>query len=390
MVKNISLLVPDLNGGATTRAYLLAQVLQKMGHGVKLYGLVFGERIYPPPPADLEVFALPGGSYPQIIPHLKELLKEISGDLIYACKPCPTSLGLALIKRLQTGIPVLLDLDDWEMSWHGGDEWQYRPTIKQLARDILKPAGALRNPHHPLYLQWSEKLISQADALTVDTKFLQYRFGGTYLPNGKNIELFNPENFDPATSRAKYGLTDYRVLLFPGTARPHKGLEDVLLALDQLGEPSYRLVIVGGTEIDDGYLTKLLDTWGQWIVKLPQFPVEAMPEIVAAAHIFVVPQRENLTTIAQFPIKLTEGMAMAKPILATQVGDIPDILGTTGYLVPPSSPEQIATKIKEIWENLDTANSLGKQSRQRCIELYSLDKMATILGKIIGRFSVAQ
>lgn len=388
MVKNISLLVPDLNGGATTRAYLLAQVLQKLGHSVKLYGLVFGEQIYPTPPTNLEIFALPGGSYPQIIPALKELLAEISGDLIYACKPNPTSLGLALIKRWQTGIPVLLDMDDWEMSWHGGDEWTYQPTMKQLARDILKPTGALRDPHHPLYLQWSEKLISQADALTVDTKFLQYRFGGTYLPNGKDVDLFNPENFNPVASRAKYNLTDYRVLLFPGTARPHKGLEDVLLALEQLGEPAYRLVIVGGTEINDGYVDQLLNTWGQWMIKLPQFPVEAMPEIIAAAHIFVVPQRENLTTIAQFPIKLTEGMAMAKPILTTQVGDIPEILGATGYLVPPSSPDQIATKIKWIWDNLDAANSLGNQSRERCIELYSLNKMAVILGKIIGRFSV--
>ena len=389
MVKNISLLVPDLNGGATTRAYLLAQVLQKLGHGVKLYGLVFGEQIYPPPPANLEIFALPGGSYPQIIPHLKELLSEISGDLIYACKPSPLSLGLALIKRWQTGIPVMLDMDDWEMSWHGGDEWEYHPTIKQLARDILKPKGALRDPHHPLYLQWSEKLISQADALTVDTKFLQYRFGGTYLPNGKDTEIFNPNKFNSLASREKYNLTDYRVLLFPGTARPHKGLEDILLALEQLGEPAYRLVIVGGTEINDGYVTQLLNKWGQWIIKLPQFPPEAMPEIIAAAHIFVVPQRESLTAIAQFPIKLTEGMAMAKPILTTQVGDIPEIIGTTGYLVPPNSPEQIATKIKWIWENLDLANALGNQSRARCIELYSLDKMAVVLGKIIDRFSVA-
>lgn len=385
MVKNISLLAPDLHGGATTRVYLLAQVLQKLGHRVKVYGLVFGEQVYPLPPAGLEVFALPGGSYPQIIPTLKELLGAIDGEVIYAVKPRPTSLGLALVKRWLTGIPVVLDLDDWEMSWHGGDDWQYQPTMKQLARDLLKPQGALRDPNHPLYIQWSEKLIAQADALTVDTRFLQYRFGGTYLPNGKDPELFNPADFDPEASRVKYGLADYRVLLFPGTARPHKGLEDVLSALEQLGEPTYRLVIVGGTEVNDGYVTQLINTWGKWLIKLPQFSLEAMPEIIATAHIFVVPQRDNLTAIAQFPIKLTEGMAMAKPILATRVGDIPEILGETGYLVTPGVIEEIAAKIQEIWENLDTANALGNQSRQRCIELYSLDKMATILKKIIDR-----
>ncbi|NJL91471.1 MAG: glycosyltransferase family 4 protein [Coleofasciculaceae cyanobacterium SM2_1_6] len=388
MAKTIALLAPDLHGGATTRVYLLAQVLQKLGHTVKIYGLVFGERVYPAPPENLEVFALPGGNYPQIIPNLRELLTLMASstpDLLYAVKPRPTSLGLALIKRWQTGIPVMLDLDDWEMSWHGGDDWQYRPTIKQLARDVIQPQGALRNPNHPLYVQWSEKLIAQADALTVDTRFLQYRFGGTYLPNGKDVELFNPANFDPTASRLKYGFQDYRVLLFPGTARPHKGLEDVLAALEQLDQPDYRLVIVGGTEIGDNYLEQLMQRWGRWILKLPQFPPHLMPEIVAAAHIFVVPQREDLTAIAQFPIKLTEGMAMAKPILATRVGDIPEILADTGYLVTPGAIEEIALKIQWIWDHLDTANLLGNQSRQRCIELYSFERMATILSKIVDR-----
>ena len=42
---------------------------------------------------------------------------------------------------------------------------------------------------------------------------------------------------------------------------------------------------------------------------------------------------------------------MAKPILATRVGDIPDILGDTGYLVDSSCPEQIAEQIEFIFQN---------------------------------------
>ncbi len=384
-IPKISLLAPDLNGGAATRAYLLAQALQKISCQVAVYGFVFGDRIYPQPPQNLPIYAVMGSNYPQIIGPARELLQAIDGDLIYAVKPRPTSLGLALIKRLLTKTPVLLDMDDWEMSWHGGDDWAYRPTPKKIARDLLKPQGALRDPNHPLYIQLLEKLISQADALTVDSRFLQHRFGGTYLPNGKDTDRFDPSLYNPDHSRQKYGLDKYRVILFPGTARPHKGLEDVLIALEQLQQPEWRLVIVGGTEINDGYVEYLQQQWGRWLIKLPQFPLEQMPEIVAAAHIFVVPQRQHPTAHAQFPIKLTEGMAMAKPILATRVGDVSEILADTGYLVDAQAPDQIAAQLDWIWQNLPVAQALAQRSRQRCLENYSLPKMAEILKRIIDR-----
>nr|WP_322744276.1 glycosyltransferase family 4 protein [Coleofasciculus sp. LEGE 07092] len=384
-MQNVSILAPDLSGGGGTRAYLLGQVLQKLNYNVKVCGFLFGTSLYPLPPANLPVHWVSGGNYPQVLQSARNLLGQIDGDIIYAVKPRPTSFGIALLKRLLAHQPIVLDIDDWELSWFGEGQWRYRPTPKQIARDLLKPDGALRSPEHWLYLQWMEKLINRANAVTVDTKFLQYRFGGTYLPNGKDTVLFDPEPFDPDASRAKYGLSDYRVLMFPGTARPHKGIEDVLLALEQLDQPDLRLVLVGGREIGDGYIEQLMTIGKRWIVKLPSTPVDQMPEVVAAAHVVIVPQRDTLTAHAQFPIKLTDGMAMAKPIISTRVGDIPTILGDTGYLVEPNSPGQIAEKIQWIFQNLEVANERGRKARERCVAYYSTDKMAAILSELIGQ-----
>jgi glycosyltransferase involved in cell wall biosynthesis len=382
-IRKISVLAPDLSGGGGTRVYLLAQVLRKLNYDVTVYGFLFGERLYPPPPANLTVQWVSGCRYPQFFSSVWQLLRKIDGDLLYAVKPRPTSFGMALLKRLQTRQPIILDIDDWEMSWFGGEYWKYRPTPKQLARDLLKHDGVLKNPEFQLYLQWTERLIDRADAVTVNTRFLQNRYGGTYLPQGKDTNLFDSQKFDSDVCREKYGLSGYRVLMFPGTARPHKGLEDVLEALEYLNQPDLRLVIVGGRDIGDGYIEQLSDRWKQWLIKLSQQPQDKMPEIVAAAHLIVVPQRKHPTANAQFPIKLTDAMAMAKPILSTRVGDIPEILGDAGYLVDPNSPEQIATQIKWIFENLEEANEKGKQARQRCVEYYSLDAMATILSEVI-------
>ncbi|MBD2579644.1 glycosyltransferase family 4 protein [Oscillatoria sp. FACHB-1406] len=379
----VSLLAPDLSGGGGTRVYLLGQVLQKLGCDVKVFGFLFGENLYPLPPSNLPVQWVRGRNYPQILAAARELLSILDGDVLYAVKPRPTSFGIGLLKRFFSRRPVVLDIDDWEMSWFGGDDWRYRPTPKQLARDVLKKDGALRNPQHPFYLQQIEQYVRRADAITADTKFLQQRYGGTYLPNGKDTDLFDPSRFNADACRAKYGLENVRVLMFPGTARPHKGLEDILAALDRLNQEDLKLVLVGGREIGDGYVESLLSQWPRWIVKLPSTPIDKMPEVVAAAHVVVVPQRENRTACAQFPIKLTDGMAMAKPIVATRVGDIPEILGDRGFLSDPSSPEQLADKIQWIFENLEAANAIGLQARQRCVERYSLKTMAEILAKIL-------
>ncbi|HEY9653009.1 MAG TPA: glycosyltransferase family 4 protein [Coleofasciculaceae cyanobacterium] len=388
----ISLIVSDLSSsgsgrwGGAVRPFLLYKALKKLDYDVEIIGFVPIENSTEIPPSDIPSIYINSYKYPKFIVSVNQALKSITGDIVYASKLKPTSFGTALIKKFKNRCPVILDIDDWELSWYGGDQWQYRPNFKQFSRDILKPDGALRNPDHPLYLRWIEGLTSYADAITTHTQFMQERFGGVLLPNGKDTSLFDPSQYNSEASRRHYGLAGYRILMFPGAPRPYKGLEDILTALDQLNEPDLRLVIIGGSPYDD-YDQTLIERWGRWIVKLPRCPVEKMPELIAAAHIVVVPQRDTLATKAQFPLKLTDGMAMAKPILSTRVGDIPEILGDTGYLVDPDSPEQLAQQIQWIFQNLDVANAQGLQARERCIKHYSIDTMAVILSDVIAGIS---
>jgi glycosyltransferase involved in cell wall biosynthesis len=383
MTIKFSLVVSDLSGGGSVRAFLLAQVLQSLNYQVEIVGFIYGKELYAIPPSGIPIVSVAGTKYPEFFISSRQLLQKLDGDIIYAIKPKPTSFGVSLLKKFSSGRPLLLDMDDWELSWHGGENLKYRPSPKQFYRDIFKRNGALRFPDHPLYLQWMESLVAKADTVTIDTQFLKERFGGVYVPNGKDTAMFDPDKYNPKASRERYGLSGYRILMFPGAPRPHKGVEDVLMALDRLNQPDLRLVIVGGNPYDD-YDDKLIEKWGRWIIKLPKTPVEVMPEIVAAAHIVVVPQRDTLTARAQFPLKLSDGMAMGKPVLSTRVGDIPEILGETGYLVDPDCPEQIAEQIQLIFENLDSANERGLKARERCIEKYSIQTMASTLSQVIA------
>ncbi len=384
----IALIVGDLSEsgagrwGGGVRPFLLTQALQQLGHQVTILGFRPTEEPALPSTDTLPIIQFPRCQYPQMLGSTWRLLRQLDADILYAYKPKPTSFGVGLWKKLVTRWPLILDIDDWEMSWFGGEAWQYQPNFKQLLRDVLKSDGGLRQPEHPFYLKQMERLIHRADAVTVHTQFLQHRFGGTYVPNGKDTTLFDPARYDPAQTRQQYGLSDYWIIMFPGAPRPYKGLEDVLAALDILQDERLRLVIVGGSPYDN-YDQKLLEKGRRWIIQLPKTPYEDMPALISAADLIIVPQRETSAAQAQFPLKLTDGMAMAKPILSSRVGDIPEIMGDTGYLVDPGCPEQIADKIQEIFQNLELACAKGLKARERCIKLYSVDSMSVRLSKVI-------
>jgi glycosyltransferase involved in cell wall biosynthesis len=66
------------------------------------------------------------------------------------------------------------------------------------------------------------------------------------------------------------------------------------------------------------------------------------------------------------------------------VGDIPAILADTGYLVPPSDPDAIAATLTQIFADWASAEHRGQTARERCVNYYSVEKMAGILAQVLN------
>jgi len=154
-------------------------------------------------------------------------------------------------------------------------------------------------------------------------------------------------------------------------------------ALDMLGWRDARLVLVGGREIGQEYARSFDERYGRWIVRLPRFGMEDMPAVVAAAHVVVVPQRDTPVARAQFPMKITDAMAMAKPIISTRVGDIEWALEGAAYLVNPSSPQEIAGALASVFADPAEAARRGREARRRCEERFSTTAVAGIMRGIL-------
>ncbi len=78
-----------------------------------------------------------------------------------------------------------------------------------------------------------------------------------------------------------------------------------------------------------------------------------------------------------FGLVLLEAMAVGKPVVASAVGPVPEVVvdGETGLLVPPGQPEPLAAAIVRILTEPDLAARLGRAGRERVGERFTLDRM---------------
>jgi glycosyltransferase involved in cell wall biosynthesis len=81
-----------------------------------------------------------------------------------------------------------------------------------------------------------------------------------------------------------------------------------------------------------------------------------------------------------------EAMAMEIPCIATNVNGVPELIrdGVDGVLVPPSSPESLASAIVLLARDPVRRRSLGESGRRRVLELYDLGRNSVQLSNIFA------
>jgi len=94
-----------------------------------------------------------------------------------------------------------------------------------------------------------------------------------------------------------------------------------------------------------------------------------IPEVTNAMDIFVL-----ASVLEAAPIVVLEAMACAKPVIATRVGGVPELVidGETGILVPPKQPEAIAKAVLYLLNHPKEAGEMGLKGRQRVTDHFNL------------------
>jgi glycosyltransferase involved in cell wall biosynthesis len=103
-------------------------------------------------------------------------------------------------------------------------------------------------------------------------------------------------------------------------------------------------------------------------------------QIISAYDVFVLPSlNEGMGRV------LVEAMALGKPIVASNIGGIPDLVihGKNGFLVPPKKPKELAKYIQILLEDEEKREKMGLAGKEMSLN-FSVENMVEKIEKLYG------
>ncbi len=160
-------------------------------------------------------------------------------------------------------------------------------------------------------------------------------------------------------------------LLFVGNLTPRKGVEVAIAAVARLRDqfPQLRFHIVGA-EADPAYVAQLRRQAAplQDVVCFCGSPDrEGIRQELAAAQALILSSHDE-----HAPVIVAEAMASGRPVVATRVGALPDMVQdeVTGYLAPAGDVEAVARGIARILSDPEKTAAMGRQAAAYAREQY--------------------
>ena len=286
----------------------------------------------------------------RVLYRLARLVRDERPDIIHAFLGV-ANLAASLVGRL-SGVPVII--------------WSYRDVEvwKTKAHWMVDRMGA----------RWADAVTCCSDAVR---RFVLARLNGPpsnllTIHNGINIEAFDRPH---AASRPELNLRDGGFVI--GTVsrldEPKKGLTVLLRALADVarrdGMPAWQGLLVGDGPARDRLrrLAEELGLQGRVVFAGMRRDVAS---VLPAMDLFVCP-----SLYEGFGIAIVEAMAAGRPVIASAVGGIPEIVvhGDTGLLVPPGDAAALADAIAALLAHPDLARAMGLRGRARAQERFSVE-----------------
>ena len=225
------------------------------------------------------------------------------------------------------------------------------------------------------------------------------------IPNGVDASAFGT---------GESGDADGFNVLYVGRVSPEKGLHTLIDAVVALAsdDDAVRLTLIGphsvlpAEAVVRGSTDPLVRALGRWYgaepyrsqleKKIPPelksrvdwagvVPYQDLPDAYAMASVLVNPSLSE-----SFGMTVVEGMASGLPVIATRVGGQEELVadGTTGLLIDPEDPAQLADAIRRIRRDPDSAHQMGEAGRRQA-QLYDWERITQETLDLYSRLTVA-
>ena len=247
------------------------------------------------------------------------------------------------------------------------------------AKVILNFHGAevLLVHRYPIIRSFLRVFLRRADHVVTNSSFTKekvtevYRRPVTVIPFGITVER---------DGHAKRSSTSVKTILFVGRLIERKGVEYLIQAMPYvLRKVKARLVIVGEGHRRP-FLEELVAREGlkdvvQMVGKVSEESLKRWYEI---CDVFVLPAVvDSKGDTEGLGVVLLEALSYGKPVVASNVGGIPDIVidGQTGLLVPEKDPKALEEAIVYVLTHEHFSQRLGEKGRKYVEEQFGWEKI---------------
>lgn len=293
----------------------------------------------------------------ELVSLLRVCIKEKPG-VIHAHWILPQGFAAAIASRL-TGIPVV-------MTAHAGDVFPLnKPLFRILSRFALSSASAVT--------------VNSAFTKNAVARLTKKPIG--IIPMGVDLRLFSSASkLASSEVRKKLGIwRNGKVLLFVGRLVEKKGVSYLISAMPSVVHkfPDCKLVIVGDG-IEKKSLMQQVVSLGlsKNVIFTGSVQNSELPAYYRASDVFILPSivakggdTEGLGVV------LLEAIAAGIPVIASNVGGIPDIVinQRTGILVDQKDAGQLSAAIEKLLGSHQLARNLSRSARAHVVKNFSWD-----------------
>lgn len=321
--------------------------------------------------ADIQRLGIPVDQVP--VPHLRDLgaiprlrsyLRRHKIDLLHTQLEFSDTLGSIAAKL--AGIPTVTTLHTFDAPEEGTRlYWRLKLrwwVMRHFCDRVLAVSEGTRQHHLHMGRLSPQKVVT--------------------LYNGIDLTRFTPVTpAERQATRAEFGIPpDAPLLTTVAVLRPPKGIQFMIEAMPAIlnTAPQTRYLIVGDGQHRDTLQT-LAHTRGVAGRVIFAGTRHDIPRLLAAADAFVLP-----TLTEALPTVLAEAMAAQKPIIASNVGGVPEMVehGRNGLLLSPAEPDQLAKACLQLVQNPQQAQAMGAAGRQIVEEKFNITRHVQQLGDI--------
>lgn len=195
-----------------------------------------------------------------------------------------------------------------------------------------------------------------------------------------DVHAFAPDATKRAEWRRRVGLPEDALLIgYAGKLVEEKGLRTLMRAFAEVARANAQahLVLVGGGPLHDELVASATEMGVSERVHLPGVIHNSdLPWFMNALDVFVLPSETRSNWREQFGRVAVEAMACGVPVLGSDSGEIPTVLGDAGIVFHEGDSAELARHLSCLLAGPDERARLSRAGRERVLRLFSVEQVA--------------